>query len=193
MSKYDTPENVCIALTAFITEIREQAAAIRAYDNVFQNSSCDNVFLQRSYDSIWRELLLEIARIFDNANTGSGENCTLLRLKKLCCKERYSFLFANNGKDNLIQSLDAVFEYYNQLPIIKTRKKQLAHHDLKQAVAGECIKISLDQVEQLIANATDVFAKIYTRFCLGAFEISFPIYDVLVKYFEDALKQLVST
>ena len=192
MSKYDTPDNVCIALTTFITEIRQQAAAIRAYDNVFQNSSCDNVFLQRSYDSIWRELLSEIARIFDKANTGSSENCTLLRLKELCCKEQYSFLFPNDEKDNLIQSLDAVFEYCNQLPIKQSRKKQLAHHDLKQVIAGECIEISLDQVEQLIAKATDVFAKIYMRFCLGVFEISFPKYNELVKYYENAINQLIS-
>ena len=192
MSKYDTPENLCFALTAFITEIREQSAAIRAYDNVFQNKPCDNVFLQRSYDSIWRELLSEIARIFDKANTGSSENCTLLRLKELCCKEQYSFLFPNDGKDNLIQSLDAVFEYYNQLPIKKSRNKQLSHHDLKQIIAGEYIEIHMEQVENLIANTTDVFAKIYTRFSLGFFEISFPDYDILVEIFEKAIKQLIS-
>ena len=70
--------------------------------------------------------------------------------------------------------------------------KQLAHHDLKQVIAGECIEISLDQVEQLIAKATDVFAKIYMRFCLGVFEISFPKYNELVKNYENAINQLIS-
>ena len=193
MSKYDTPENMCIALTVFITEIREQAAAIRAYDNVFQNTSCANAFMQRAYDSIWRELLSEVARIFDKANTGSSENCSLLRLKELCCKEQYSILFPNDEKDNLRQSLDAVFEYYNKLPINYSRRKQLAHHDLKQVIAGECIGISLEQIEQLITIMTDAFIKIYTRVCLGFFEISFPNYDMLVKRFEDAIKQIVCT
>ena len=192
MSKYDIPENVCVALTAFITEIREQAAAIRAYDNVFRNNPCDNVFMQRSYDSIWRELLSEIARIFDKANTGSSENCTLFRLKELCLKEQYLSLFPDGERDDLIQSLDAVFEIYKQLPIKKSRNKQLSHHDLKQILAGECIEISMEQVETLIANTTDVYAKIYTRFSLGFFEISFPDYDILVKIFEKDIRQLIT-
>ena len=190
MSKYDTPENLCIALTAFITEIREQSAAIRAYDNVFQNRTCDNVFLQRSYDSIWRELLSEIARIFDKANTGSSENCTLYRLRNLCLKEPYSALFSNKEENKLIQSLDMVFEEYCQLPISYSRKKQLAHHDLKQVIAGDCVEISLEQIENLIANTTDVFSKIYTYFWGGIFEIYFPDYKILVECFEKDIKKL---
>ena len=192
MSKYDTPENVCIALTTFITEVREQAAAIRAYDNVFQGRACDNIFLQRSYDSIWRELLLEIARIFDKANTRSCENCTFLRLKNLCLNEQYSLLFPDGKKDDLMQSLDMVFSDYDQLPINISRRKQLAHHDLKQVIAGECIGISLESIENLIANTTDIFTKICTRFSLGFFEISFPDYKTLVECFESSIKKLVS-
>lgn len=192
MSKYDTPENLCIALTTFIAEIREQSAAIRAYDNVFQSRTCDNVFLQRSYDSIWRELISEIARIFDKANTGSSENCTLYRLRNLCLREPYCALFSNKEENNLIQSLDMVFEEYYQLPISDSRKKQLAHHDLKQVNAGDCIEISLDQIESLIANTTDIFSKIYTRFLGGFFEISFPDYKRLVEHFEKDIRKLDS-
>jgi len=192
MSKYDTPENLCVALTAFITEIREQSAAIRAYDNVFQNRTCDNVFLQRSYDSIWRELLSEIARIFDKAHTGSSENCTLLRLRNLCLNEQYSALFPGGETNNLLRCLDVVLDSYRQLPINYSRRKQLAHHDLKQVIDGESIEISLEQIENLIANTTDVFSKIYTHFLGGFFEISFPDYKILVECFEKDIKKLDS-
>lgn len=175
MSKYDTPENLCIALTAFITEIREQSAAIRAYNNVFQNRACDNVFLQRSYDSIWRELLSEIARIFDKANTGSSENCTLYRLRNLCLKEPYSASFSNKEENNLVQSLDMVFEEYHQLQISYSRKKQLAHHDLKQVIAGDCIETSLEQIENLIANTTDFFLISTLIFWVTFLKYLFPI------------------
>ena len=190
MSKYNTPENVCLALTAFVWEIREQAAALRAYANVFQNRPCDNIFLQRSHDAIWRELLSEIARIFDKARTKSSENCTLFRLRNLCLDEQYSHLFPNGETDNLIQSLDRVFEEYTKLPLTASRNKQLAHHDLKQVIAGECIEISMEQIENLIANTADVFAKIYTRF-LDFYEISFPEYNLLVDRFEKDIKKLV--
>ena len=190
-AQYDTADNICVALTAFIIEIREEAAAIRAYDNVFQNTPCNHTFLQRAYDSIWRELLSEIARIFDKANTGSSENCTLLRLKELCYSEDYSFLFPDNEKSNLLQSLDKLIEHYNQLPILKSRKKQLAHHDLKQVISGKCIEFSIEQIEQLVEDISDVFAKIRTRFYFGVFEFSFTDYNVLVDLFEKDIRKLI--
>ena len=189
--KYNTPENVCIALTAFIIEIRKQLATLRAYDNIFHNSPCNNAFMQQANNSIWRELLSEIARIFDKANTGSNENCTLLRLKELCYSKEYIFLFPNDENNGLLQSLEKVFELYNQLPIAKSRNKQLAHHDLKQVTVGECIELSLEQIEQLIEDLTDVFAKIRTRFHFGVFEVTFVDYNVLVEQFEKDIKKLI--
>ena len=185
MSKYDTPENMCTALTTFIMEMRMQVAAIRAYNNVFKDKLCDNIFLKRAYDSIWQELLSEIARIFDKAYTGSNENCTLLRLKELCLKEQYSNVFLGGESNELIKSLDSVIEFYSQLPVEKSRNKQLAHHDLKQVIAGNCIEISLAQIELLILNTTDVFSKIYTQFNLGWFEFSFSNYEKLVEQYEN--------
>ena len=154
---FDTETRKAAYQTHYIKQHRKK-------QGVFQNHSCDNIFLQRSHDSIWRELLSEIARIFDKANTGSSENCTLLRLRSLCLKEQYSALFPSGEKDNLVQSLDTVFEIYDKLPIKESRNKQLSHHDLKQLFGGGCIEISMDQVENLIANTTDVFTKIYNRF-----------------------------
>ena len=180
MSKYDKPEMVCIALTTFINEIRGQSAAIRAYDNVFQDNNTSNVFLKRAYESIWLELLSETARIFDKAYTGNNENCTFLRLRALCIKEQYSSLFPSGENDSLVRSLDEVLDLYSQLPIGKSRNKQLAHHDMKQIFEGECIAISLDQVEKLISTATEVLSKIYTRICFGFFDVSFPAYDLIV-------------
>lgn len=191
MSRYNTPDNVCEALSTFIIEIREQTAALRAYDNIFQNNPCSSIFMQRAYDSIWRELLSEIARIFDKANTGSNENCTFLRLKELCLSEQYSFLFPNKGQNELLQCLENIIKQYNQLPILKSRKKQLAHHDLQQVIDGECIEISLEQIERLIENFTDVFAKIRTRFYLGVFEVTFINYNTLVEQFEEDIKKLI--
>lgn len=44
MSNYDTPELLCHALSVFIKETLEQAAALRAYSYVFCNKNCENVF-----------------------------------------------------------------------------------------------------------------------------------------------------
>ena len=173
MSKYNTPENVCNGLTVFIREIRGQTAVLRAYDNIFKEKRCDSSFLNRAYESIWRELLSEIARVFDKSFTGSSENCTLLRLKELCLEEQYLYLFPGGRQNSLIQSIDLLHQRYNKLRIGKSRNKQLAHHDLKQVVEGACITISLDQIEQLVLDVTNVFANIYEQFCFGCCEISF--------------------
>lgn len=191
MSKYNTPENVCFALSVFVTEIREYSAAMRAYDNIFQNKPSDNVFMQRSYDALWRELLSEIAKIFDSAGKDDNRNCSLLRLKELCLDKNYAFLFPNGENDTLVQLLDLLLRKYNQLPIKQSRRKQLAHHDLKQTIGGKCIAISLEEIENLITDITDVFTKIYMRFCLGCVDISFPDYTILVERYERDIRRLV--
>ena len=183
---------ICQALTLFLQEIREQAAATRAYVNVFGNDECDNIFLKRSGDAIWRELLSEIARVFDRSKTRNDENCTFLRLKEVCLKEQYLSLFPNGEQDDLIQALDSICEHYKTLPIKTARNKQLSHHDMNQLFDGDEIKISLDKLENFIEDTTKVFEKIYTRFYFGWIEVSFPQYDILVAKFESALLKLAN-
>lgn len=191
MSKYDNPEIICSALSAFIAEIRAQTAAIRAYDNVLRDKTISNTFLLRAHDSIWLGLLSEIARTFDKARTGSNENCTLFRLKELCLKDEYSVLFPNGENDTLIQGLCAILAEYNQLPIGKSRNKQLSHHDIGQIFEGDCITVSFDQVEKLVLDTTSVFEKIYTRFLLEIYEFSLPDYSLLVAQFEKDINLLL--
>ena len=178
---------ICEALTVFICEVREQAAAIRAYTNVGMVSDCGSVFLNRAHDSIWRELLSELARIFDRSVTYGDENCTLLRLREMCLEEQYLPLFPGGEKDHLIQDLDDTIARYNNSPIKKSRNKQLAHHDMKKMFDGKCIEISLDELEKLIDDTTAVFSKIYTRIMLDLFDVTFPSYDTLVGLFEKDL------
>ena len=192
MSKYDNPELICRALSVFIQEVLEQSAAIRAYSNVFQQNECNNVFLKRAHDSIWRELISELARVFDKSSTktkkGSDDNCSLLRLKDLCLKEEYLPLFPGGKTNSLMESLDAVIQQYSNLPVKKSRNKQLSHHDMKQLFSGECVEISLDDLEALIFDTAEVFTKIYNCYLLGWAEFSFPPYDMLVAKFEESLQ-----
>lgn len=192
MSKYDSSELICRALSVFIQEVLEQSAAIRAYSNIFQHDNCSNVFLQRAHDSIWRELISELARVFDKSSTktkkGADDNCSLLRLRDLCLKEEYLPFFPGGETNSLLQSLDAVIQQYNNLPVKKSRNKQLSHHDMKQLFAGECVEISLDDIEALIFDTAEVFTKIYNCYLLGWAEFSFPPYDMLVAKFEESLQ-----
>jgi len=183
---------ICEALTVFICEAREQVAAIRAYTNVYTDVECSNIFLKRAHDSIWRELLSEVARIFDRSETFGDENCTLLRLRAVCLEEQNLPYFPDGTKDGLIRDLDVVIAHFNDSPVKKSRNKQLAHHDMKKIFDGKCIEISLDELEKLIDDTTVVFSKLYTRFLLGLIEVTFPNYDTLVEIFENDLRKLKS-
>ena len=191
MAQYDKLEMTTQALSVFMQEILEQAAAIRAYTNVFVDVQCDNEFLKRAHDAIWRELLSEIARVFDKSKTCGDENCTFSWLQEICLEEPYLKLFPDAEKDSVLQSLDEICKYYNKHPIKIARNKQLSHHDVKQLFEGECIEISLDEIENLIVNTTLVLGKIISRFYLDLVDVTFPNYDMLVNLFENELRKLL--
>ena len=189
MFRNDKLDFICDTLLVFVKEVNEQAAAIRAYCNVFSDQECNNVYINRANDAIWRELVSDLARIFDNSRTLSDENCTLSRLKEVCLEAGDVFLDGN--EDKLLLEIDRICDDYKNMPIKKARNKQLSHHDIKQLSKPDGIEISLDEVEKLISDTTSFFEKIYSRVNYGWIDLSFPDYATLVKSFENALHKVI--
>lgn len=189
MFRNDKLDFICDTLLVFVKEVNEQAAAIRAYCNVFSDQECNNVYINRANDAIWRELVSELARIFDKSRTFSDENCTLSRLKEVCLEAGDVFLDGN--EDELLLEIDRICDDYKNMPIKKARNKQLSHHDIKQLRKPEGIEISLGEVEKLISDTTSIFEKIYSRVNYGWIDLSFPDYATLVKFFENALHKVI--
>ena len=117
-------EEICSALSVFIAEARKDAAAIRAYQNVVEGTEVYNEFLDISHNSIWRELLIEIAKIFDSSRNGLNENCSVKRLRAECLKDTYVHIFPNGEEECSIQLLDVTQQFYDNLPLRKSRNKQ---------------------------------------------------------------------
>ena len=189
MFRNDKLDFICDTLLVFVKEVNEQAAAIRAYCNVFSDQECNNVYINRANDAIWRELVSELARIFDKSRTFSDENCTLSRLKEVCLET--GDVFPDGNEDELLLEIDRICDDYKNMPIKKARNKQLSHHDIKQLRKTDGIEISLDEVEKLISDTTSFFEKIYSRVNYGWIDLSFPDYATLVKSFENALHKVI--
>ena len=125
MGKYNELEEICSALSVFITEARKEAAVIRAYQNVIEETEGYNEFLDISHDFIWRELLIEIAKIFDSSGNGLNENCSIKRLRAECLKNAYVHIFPKGEEEFSIQLLDVTQQFYDNLPLKKIKKQAI--------------------------------------------------------------------
>lgn len=184
----------CHILTAFISEVRGQSAAVKAYWNVVGKARSSNMFLDTAYDAIWRELLLEVAKLFDPSDEGSNKNWSLFRLRDMCLKipldENYSKLFPNGENLLFACAIDNIYDEYAVLPIKKARNKQLSHHDMSLLSKKEVIKISFAEVEKIVLKISSLLEIIYTHISIA--KVSFLDYHELVSSYECSLRQLIT-
>lgn len=187
--KYEKLVKICYPLSVFVSEMRRMSAALRAHQNIMSKEDNPNCFLDIAHDAICRELLSEIAKIFDPGNDRSNENCSLLRLKNECLKDSYVDLFPAGKNDTYVKLIDIAYQRYGKLPVKKSRNNQLSHHDMKQTFGDEPIVIFFDEIEKLVFLITEILSVIYEH--INFAELTFPPYDYLVKSYEHALKSLV--
>ncbi len=176
MSKYANLEDICVALNAFIDEAKNQMAAIRACESIPEDKKETNVFLTTISDALWRELLTEIARMFDPASNSGDENCSFRRLREECLSSHF---FPYGEEDELIKMIDSLICFYKALPIRKARNKQLAHHDMKKIFDKKVIGISIDEVERLVILMSYILELVYDRICFE--EVSLSDYEAIKK------------
>jgi len=186
MSKYVNLEEICLAISVFIDEVKNQVAAIRACERIPKDRREANVFLTTIGDALWRELLTGIAKMFDPPNGHKGdENCSFLRLREECMR---SGLFPCGKDDELIKMIDSLINFYNALPIRNARNKQLGHHDVKQIFKGEVINVSVDEVERIVIIMSYTLEAVYNRISFE--EVSLSDYEAIKKKQEIALTQI---
>ena len=176
MSKYANLEEICVALNGFIDEAKNQMAAIRACESIPEDKKETNVFLTTVSDALWRELLTEIAKMFDSSSYRGDENCSFRRLREECLG---SNLFPCGEEDTLIKMIDSLISFYNALPIRNARNKQLGHHDMEQIFKGEVISVSTDEVERLVILMSYILELVYDRICFA--EVSLSDYEAIKK------------
>lgn len=184
----------CAILIAFVREIRGQSAAVKAYGKVFGAHGSTNIFLHTAYEALWRELLIELAKLFDPSKGKSNKNWSLFRLQEICKKipmdDNYDQLFPNGENLLFACAIDSIYDEYIDLPIKKARNKQLSHHDVEQLSKKEIIKVPFGEVEKLMLKISSLIEIIYTHISFA--EVSFADYDESVSEYERSLRQLVT-
>lgn len=121
-----------------------------------------NEFIELSKESMIYALFLEISKMFDKSEMKKSENCSLLRLQKICGEEL-------RLKDKQ-QSIDEKFEYIldkwnNDYSTIKNaRNKLIAHNDLNAMFLFKSNTISIEEILVFIDEIADLVNYVFESF-----------------------------
>lgn len=149
---------VSFALISFIQEIRNNIAVLTAVIEYRNRKSPQNTFLQQTEKVFWQQVVMDIQKFFDRANTGKNKpNCTLAKLSELCEKSCQLSVKQRNMITNDINDLQ---KKYEELFPIDMRNKRTMHHDLYSVFQGNEIEISFSAVELLIEDTTKCVSQI---------------------------------
>lgn len=79
---------VLFGITFFLNEIVSYTAAVKAIGEIRETNSYsewqNNIFLLLAEESIWRELVSNLTKIFDSKSTYGHSNLSIDKLKDLC-------------------------------------------------------------------------------------------------------------
>lgn len=156
-------------------------AALKAYGLVFGDDQ-ENRFLSLAHESLWRQLMSELSKIYDRALTCGKENCSIERLEKAC--EESPFL-SSERRDEFTKNMENMRKRYEMLFPRELRNKKLAHYDRaairKQIVDDYCF----DDIELFVRDTASLLDKIGSA-VLPA-DITSRNYDGLARDFENSL------
>lgn len=156
-------------------------AALKAYGLVFGDDQ-ENRFLSLAHESLWRQLMSEISKIYDRASTCGKENCSIERLEKAC--EESQFL-SSERQEEFTENMGDMRKRYEMLFPRELRNKKLAHYDRaairKQIVDDYCF----DDIELFVRDTASLLDKIGSA--VFPADVTSRNYDGLVGDFENSL------
>ena len=191
MSEFSQPQIVWYGLIDHLKQIREYIAILKVFNEICPN--LPNRFLRTSKTAVEKQLLLDIAKIFDPARYRGDENCSIELLKELCLnaekEDSRTPKFPNRESNPLIIRIDEAYRQYESVISKQLRNKKMAHNDLYAMFNGTFLQASFDQVVILVENCSTIISEIGERL-LGA-KLKFSTIADLEKTYEDSLKDLI--
>lgn len=186
MTEFSQAHIVWYGIVAFLTRIREYAAALKVLNEFCEN--LQNSLLNTSKDAIEQQLLMDIAKIFDPAQYRKSENCSIHLLKNLCLKD--SKHFPDGEQDRLLLKIDELCLEYDKVISKNLRNKKIAHHDLESMFNDSFSQVNFEDLVVLIENYSTILSEIGERLLGG--ELNFPTISSLEKAYKDSLNDLMS-
>lgn len=135
-------------------------AALRACGKVYGDNDSGNLFIEISRETLWRQLLSELSKVFDNAKTGKNENCSFDRLLEACLS---GSMFSKDDKSKIEKQTETLNQKYESILSKKLRNKKLVHYDLT-SICRLDEPIVFDDIEQLVLDAGETLNKIGVAF-----------------------------
>lgn len=180
MEKCLFPE-IWIEISSLFSVSLGYTAALKAYGLVFGDDQ-ENRFLSLAHESLCRQLMSELSKIYDRASTCGKENCSIERLEKAC---EESLFLSSESRDKFTKSMEGMRKRYETLFSRDLRNKKLAHYD-RAAICNQIVDdYCFDDIELFVKDTASLLDKIGSA--IFPADITFVDYDGLVRDFENSL------
>ena len=157
--KLNKPLVVLMGLSTFINEYAKHMAALNILNENLEKE--ENHFLRIMYETTSCYLLLEILKIFDNANFGESSNCSINKIRELCLED--SNKFPKGKEDVLIKKIDKLKSRCETIIPMYIRHKRLAHNDLETTFLGENVLVKAKDIQSILQDLAEIIAEICER------------------------------
>ena len=180
MTNYKTASFVWLGVTTLFQFAQKYTAALSAYGEVYGDGETENAFLDVSHSTLWRQLTVELSKIYDREQTCGEDNLSIQQLRKLCAQHH---AFPGGEANEVIRALDNLQTRYEALLPKELRNKKLAHYDLMSAFTQKPPTILFSEVEQFVLDTSKVLASVGE--CLLVGELQFEYNEFVKRYTED--------
>ena len=112
MTNYKTASFVWLGVTTLFQFAQKYTAALSAYGEVYGDGETENAFLDVSHSTLWRQLTVELSKIYDREQTCGEDNLSIQQLRKLCAQHH---AFPGGEANEVIRALDNLQTRYEAL------------------------------------------------------------------------------
>lgn len=174
-----------IAICMLFQFSQRYTAALKAYGEMYGDRRSGNDFLDISQETIWRQLLSELSKLYDAEKTGGNVNCSFGRIKTLYIDINGQLYAGKN--DSIINRIDELQYRYENLLTKQLRNKKLAHYDFEKVCEQVSPTLLFTEVEQFVKDTGEVLEKLCEQNYISGLLLE---YDELVKKYKESLTSL---
>lgn len=179
--------DVLFGIMSIVQHLNNEAGALNAYSDYY--NTIDNGFLRLSETCINRQLLMDLAKVFDDEAFKNKPNCSIKQLRTQCLAQKE--YFPDGEKDSIIISIDALVDQYNSIMSRDIRNKRLAHFDLIVFLSMKLIEIPFRDIISILIGLNNLVTNIASR--IYSFPPPIITLDEYTNYYETELKKCAST
>ncbi len=150
---YEQPHAVALGLLRLFDNIIEILAAVEALEHVACMEHIPHQqapFLNAAYKSLWDDLIVKTAALYDGDSFKQSPNCSINELRVLIEEDKKH---TEHQKENILATIDNLRKRYT---FKEYRNKAKAHFDLETMFDSPFSTVSTDEIKELLFGLRDV-------------------------------------